>query len=174
LASAIDGGHEGSLLVVLHTAENVPRLLDALIQRHTSLTVRNPNHGDDIEAGCLYIAPPGRHMLVSARGRFVLSDGPKVNYFRPAADPLFESAAAYFGSRVVGVVLTGGGGDGTHGLRAIKRRGGLSVVQHPANVDAPEMPMNALNCDSPDHVLSLVEIAHLLSRLAQETEDATS
>jgi len=168
LVSALDPDYEGSLLIVLHSGMTGPRLLGECIQRHTSLTVEYGRHGQSIEPGRIYLAPPGRHLVVSADGHLALDDGPKVHHVRPAADPLFESAAACFHGRVVGVVLTGGGGDGTRGLQAIKAAGGMSIVQHPAQAEAPQMPMNALNFDSPDQVLSVAEISHLLGPLARQ------
>jgi two-component system chemotaxis response regulator CheB len=89
----------------------------------------------------------------------------KIHFTRPAADPLFQSAALAYGARVVGVVLSGGGGDGTTGLRDIKARGGISIVQEPDQAKNPGMPLQAIKVD-PDYCLPIAEIGPLLMRLS--------
>jgi two-component system chemotaxis response regulator CheB len=103
-----------------------------------------------LEPGQIYVAPPDRHMLLLAPGRIHLDDGSLVHHTRPAVDPLFASAAATFGERVVGVVLSGRGSDGAAGLRTIKHHGGLALVEDPARAAAPQMPMAAVAGDAPE------------------------
>jgi len=157
----------GTLLVVQHTSATSPGYLDRLLQRHTSMPVSYANAGEVMQRGHFYLAPPGCHLTVSRRGTMALDGGPRVNFVRPAADPLFASAAKHFGSRVAGVVLTGFDGDGAAGLQAIKQAGGVSIVQHPAEAEAPDMPMSALNRDKPDYAISLGELGPLLCALAE-------
>jgi two-component system, chemotaxis family, protein-glutamate methylesterase/glutaminase len=167
LAQALSPQFPGSILAVQHTAASSPGALAEIIQRQTSLTVSYARSGALIRAGHIYLAPPDRHLLVSSQGRMVLSDAPKVNHVRPAADLLFETAANYFGQRVVGVVLTGRDGDGAQGLKAITKAKGVRIVQHPAEAEAAEMPMHALNGDSPEFSVSVAELAPLLHALAE-------
>jgi two-component system, chemotaxis family, protein-glutamate methylesterase/glutaminase len=142
-----------------------------IIQQHTPLSVSYGRTGEYAKRGHVYLAPPGQHLVVAPLGYLRSDNGAKVNHVRPAADPLFSSAAAYFGQRVAGVVLTGCDGDGTAGLRAVKKAGGLSIVQHPAEAQAPQMPMSALNGDSPDWSVSIGELAKLLKALAVGQEN---
>jgi two-component system, chemotaxis family, protein-glutamate methylesterase/glutaminase len=94
--------------------------------------------------------------------------GPRENGSRPAIDPLFRSAAASCTTRVIGVLLTGMLNDGTSGLQAIKRCGGLTVVQDPRDAAYGDMPRSAVRHVAVDHVLALQEIPAILAALARE------
>jgi two-component system chemotaxis response regulator CheB len=106
-------------------------------------------------------------MLVGA-GRVRVANGPRENGHRPAADTLFRTAAASYGPRVAGVVLSGTRDDGTAGLRAIHDRGGLAIVQDPEEALFSGMPQSAVLGDHPDFVVSVSEMGDLLTRLARE------
>ena len=159
------GRLDAALLVVLHTSPKGPRYIADMLSQCTPMKVSYGEHGLQIERGNVYIAPPDHHMTIMQQGYLRLDQGPKVQFTRPAADPLFCSAAELYGPRVIGVVLTGGGSDGTAGLRKIKALGGVSVVQDPEEAGAPPMPQNALIGDSPDFKVPLSEMAALLVRL---------
>ena len=88
-----------------------------------------------------------------------LNQGPKVHWTRPAADPLFISAAQAHGRRVLGIVLSGGDSDGAAGLRAITQHGGTAFVQDPNEAAMPSMPISAIMIDHPDVCLPVEEIA---------------
>jgi two-component system, chemotaxis family, protein-glutamate methylesterase/glutaminase len=162
----LPAGLPAAIFVVVHTAPRGPALLPQILAGATVLAVSAAADGQAIERGHVYVAPPDRHVIVEP-GRLRLSDGPKENHSRPAADPLFRSAAEHYGPRVVGVVLTGGDSDGTAGARAIKRQGGLVVVQDPDEARNPGMPRHALLRDHPDFRAPLVQIPALLITLIQ-------
>jgi two-component system chemotaxis response regulator CheB len=117
-----------------------------------------------IAPGHVYLAPAKRH-LVFRNGRLHALAGPRVNRFRPSIDVAFRSAAVTYGHRVVGVVLSGLLDDGTAGLQAIKRCGGLAVVQEPADAEHGDMPASALRYVDADHVAPAAALGGLLSRL---------
>ena len=132
------------ILVVQHVSPHAPSHLPEMLARRTRLAVRHAEMGDLLEAGTVYVAPPGRHLLVSADRRCVLSEGAHVAFSRPAADPLFGSAAEVFGERALGVILTGRLRDGTAGAGAIRRAGGVVLAQDPATSRAAAMPEAAI------------------------------
>jgi two-component system chemotaxis response regulator CheB len=122
--------------------------------------------GERVQQHRIYVAPPGYHLTL-ADGRVWFDMGPTVNRHRPAIDPLFESAAKAYGRRVIGVVLTGFLDDGVAGLAAIKRRGGIAVVQDPADSYARNMPLNALRNVQVDYCLPIAEIGPRLVALVE-------
>ena len=162
LTSGLPETLQAPVLIVLHTHQDGPGLLANVIGRCTPLPVSYGLQTAKIERGHVYFAPPGHHLTVFPPGYLALDQGPKENVTRPAADPLFRSAAALYGPRVIGVVLTGNGADGTAGLRAIKQAGGLIIVQDPGDAKARGMPYSALTHGRPDYRVPLAEIAPLL------------
>lgn len=157
-----------AVLMVQHIAPLTRSVLPRLLERAGPLPAAHARDGEAIRPGRIYVAPPDYHLLVNTEDRrLMLRRGPHENRTRPAIDPLFRSAAAAFGPRVVGVVLSGLLEDGTAGLIAIKACGGVSVVQSPEDAAWPDMPLNALRGDSPDHCVTLAEMPALLNRLAR-------
>jgi two-component system chemotaxis response regulator CheB len=105
---------------------------------------------------------------VLEKGRVRVTRGPKENRFRPAVDPLFRSAAYAYGPRVVGIILSGALGDGTAGLLAVKKFGGIAVVQDPQDAKVPSMPERALEMVSVDHRVPVAQMGELLLKLVNE------
>lgn len=156
-----------AVFIVLHMGPHSTTALPHILARRTKLAVEHARDGEPIENGRIYVALPDRHLLVG-RDTVRVSTGPKENGHRPAVDSLFRTAAAAYGPRVVGVVLSGSRDDGTAGLRAIHARGGLAVVQDPDEALFPGMPQSALAGDHPDFVVPVGEIGSLLSDLARK------
>ena len=159
-----------AVFIVLHVPSNVPSLLPVILKRQTRLAVAHAVDGEPIVHGRAYVAPPDQHLLIDG-GHVNLVHGPKENLHRPSIDALFRSAARWAGPRVIGVVLTGARDDGTVGMRAIKLRGGIGIVQDPYEAPFPSMPLSVLHEVKVDHTVPLREIAPLLNRLARESAD---
>jgi two-component system, chemotaxis family, protein-glutamate methylesterase/glutaminase len=155
-----------AVFIVWHVSPYSTSILPEILNRAGRLKAKHPADGESIEMGKIYIAPPDHHLLLES-GRIRLTKGPKENRFRPAIDPLFRSAAYAYGPRVVGVVLSGALDDGTAGLWAIKDRGGIAVVQDPAEAEQSSMPASALANVQVDHCVPVSEIPPLLVGLTQ-------
>jgi two-component system, chemotaxis family, protein-glutamate methylesterase/glutaminase len=167
ILSAMPRDVEAALLVVLHTADHAGSMLPHILERRGNLPVSHPCDGEPIVRGRVYIAPPGFHMIVED-GSLRVQQGPRENLHRPAIDPLFRSAAAAHGRRVIGVILTGMLDDGTSGLMVVSASGGEAIVQDPQSASFPSMPKSALSHVPNAHVLPLERIAAFLSKLIRE------
>jgi two-component system chemotaxis response regulator CheB len=165
LLEALPADFPAAAVIVLHRSPFYETQLPAVLGRHASIKVTEPADGEPLRSGTAYVAPRDQHVLVED-GRLRLTRGPKEHRTRPAIDPLFRSAAAVYGARVVGVLLSGMGADGVSGLIAIKKAGGISLVQKPEDARFPVMPLNAIARDDVDAVLSIDEIATTLPALA--------
>jgi two-component system chemotaxis response regulator CheB len=121
---------------------------------------------EPIRLGRVYVAPPGMQTYVH-RNKITVRRGPHENLHRPAIDPLFRTAAHHFGSRVVGIVLSGALDDGSAGLAAVKRAGGITIVQDPDDAIFPEMPLNARSRVRPDYCVPARAIPALLQTIVE-------
>jgi two-component system, chemotaxis family, protein-glutamate methylesterase/glutaminase len=167
LAVSLPPDLPAAVFVVLHVPSTGTSALPGILSRHGPLPAAHVKDGEPIERGRIYVTPPDHHVLLRS-GHMHLARGPRENGHRPAVDPLFRSAAREYGTRVIGVVLSGTLDDGTAGLAAIKARGGLAVVQEPADALYPNMPASALEHVRVDHVQPAAAIGELLGRLSVE------
>jgi two-component system chemotaxis response regulator CheB len=167
LFSALPADLPAAVVVAIHTARNPPSQLAAILARAGKLEVSEIRDHERLRRGGLYLAPPDHHLLV--RGEYVrVTRGARENLHRPSIDVLFRSAALARGTAVIGVVLTGELDDGTAGLSAIKRCGGVAVTQAPQDASHSSMPRSALRHVHVDHCVPLAELAALLDRLVRE------
>ncbi len=162
-----------ALFVVLHIWGPGPSYLPEIIARAGPLPARRPENGDPIAPGAIYVAPPDEHMLLE-RDRIVLVHGPRENRTRPAINPLFRSAATEFGPRVVAILLSGMLDDGVAGLWAVKRCGGVVLVQDPAEATYPDMPLAALQDVAVDATLPVAGLAQEIVQRAREPIDLSA
>jgi two-component system, chemotaxis family, protein-glutamate methylesterase/glutaminase len=157
-----------TLFVVVHFPGSASSTLPRILARAGALPAWHARDCEPVTTGRIYVARPNCHMILED-GRVRLTSGPKENGSRPAIDPLFRSAAQRYGPRVIGVVLSGNLNDGTAGLMAIKRHGGLSMVQSLDSALYTGMPRSAVDHVQIDHVASPAELGALLPRLVGET-----
>ncbi|MBA3965658.1 MAG: chemotaxis protein CheB, partial [Nitrospirales bacterium] len=135
--------------------------LDTILSKLSPLPVTFAKNGESLALGRMYLAPPDFHLLID-HNVLVLSKGPRENLWRPLIDTLFRSAAVSFGTRVVGIILTGYLDDGVAGLLAIQRCGGITMVQDPADALYPHLPNNALAHMQVDYCLPVEGLARQL------------
>lgn len=154
------------ILIVQHISADATG--DALLNSLNKIGKLKSIHakqGNRIEPGYIYFAPSDHHLMVEKDGSLLVTKGAQENRSRPAIDPLFRSAAASFGNRTIGILLTGYLDDGTAGLITIQKCGGISIIQDPADADYPDMPTNALNQMTPDFCVPIAEMGGILSTL---------
>ncbi|HSA57362.1 MAG TPA: chemotaxis-specific protein-glutamate methyltransferase CheB [Gemmatimonadaceae bacterium] len=172
---ALPADLDAAVLVVQHMPRGFTESLARRLDRLSALPVTEARAGEPVLANHVYVAPGGRHMLLAAGPSgmaIALSDQDPVWGMRPSADPLFQSVAAGFGGRAVGVVLTGMGRDGAEGLRLVRAAGGWGVVQDRESATVFGMPLIALRHAGADCVAPLREIAAAITRGLRRDEAA--
>jgi len=156
------------ILVVQHLDPRHRSLMADILSRRTRLEVKQAEDGDRLVGGRVYIAPPNRHLLLNGDGTLSLTQTELVHFVRPSADLLFESVAASYKDRAIAVVLSGSGGDGSMGVKAIKKMAGTVLAQDERTSEFFGMPGAAIHSGSVDFVLPLEEIAPALVTLVMK------
>src|SRR4051812_1420804 len=144
---------DAAIFLVLHLSKvGIGTFLHNKLQQFTQLHCMLAQDNMPIKKGTVYIAPPDYHLIIK-KGVMIISNGPQENRWRPSIDVLFRSAAAAYGERVIGVVLTGLLNDGSSGMAAIKKVGGSTIVQDPNEAEYPEMPLSVLSSIEVDYAV---------------------
>jgi len=159
LTAALPPHFAAPVVVVLHVGAETPSVLPQILGRSGPLPAREASDGERLRPGTIYTAIPDHHVLVDEDKTLRLVKGPRENRQRPAIDPLFRSAALAFRSRCIGTILTGTLDDGTAGMLAVKKAGGATIVQDPADAMYASMPQSVLDYVKVDYVLPLAGIA---------------
>ncbi|WP_080588188.1 chemotaxis protein CheB [Rhizobium hidalgonense] len=165
LAAALPATLPVPVLVVLHIGAHRSEL-PAILSAAGPVPAKHAEDGENIQSGCIYLAPPDRHMIV-VDGQLRLLRSPKENCARPAIDPLFRSVAEHYGPAAIGVILTGRLNDGTLGLYEIKRRGGVAIAQDPDDAPYSQMPESAAEHVELDYCLPLAAMPGCLLKLIE-------
>ena len=156
---------DAAVFIVIHVSVNsASDVILQAIQKKTSWKCIVPEDQEKIKNGTIYLAPSDHHMMVE-KGTISITKGAFENHWRPSIDVLFRSAAASYNSCVTGIILTGLLDDGTSGMYAIKRCGGLCMIQDPEEAEFPDMPNNVLHTMEVDYKVSIDEIGYILSDL---------
>ncbi len=165
LLAQLPADFPGSIVVVQHMPEGFTEMFARRLDECCSLNVKEAQSGDLLLAGRVLICPGSRHMKLKRLPLgdiAILSDDPRVNGHRPSADVMFKSVAEEFGQRALGLLMTGMGEDGAHGLGLIKAAGGLTIAQGEQSCVVFGMPKAAIERG---HAMRVVELEALASTL---------
>jgi two-component system, chemotaxis family, protein-glutamate methylesterase/glutaminase len=177
------GGSSGSLQVVLHLLANIPAhfpaaillilhrgysldtMLPDLLVLKSKLTVHEVEEKEKIVAAQVYLAPADYHVLIEKDESLSLDYSEKLNFSRPSIDVSFMSAAAVYGERLTGILLSGANEDGAEGMKTIKEKGGHTIIQDPNEAAVEYMPIQASRKSKIDEVLDTEGILRYLVSL---------
>jgi two-component system chemotaxis response regulator CheB len=148
----------GPVLIAQHMPGNFTTQFSQQLAESSKIRVKEAEHGEAAEPGTVYISPGSHHMRLTSSGRIALDDGPRIAGYRPCADVLMETVAAFAGPMTIGVVLTGMGNDGSRGSLAVKNAGGHVIAQDEATSVIFGMPSEAIKTGAVDQVLPIENI----------------
>ena len=159
-----------TVLIALATPTQPQPMVLQILQGYAHIPMAYAIQGEALKQQQIYLSPPGKHMIVRAGGFVHLDDGNAFDATKPSINRLFAAAAAVYGPRVIGIILSGGTRDGAQGMRDIAKAGGLGIVQRPGDAVEPRMPRNTIQNDHPRHCVDAADIAPLVQRLMANTE----
>ncbi len=157
------------IIMCLHRLKHVRNGFVEALSIKSINPVVEPSDKESIKRGKVYLAPSNYHLSMELGNTFSLSTEDMVNNSRPAIDITLESAAYIFKEKLIGILLSGANRDGAIGMKKIKERGGLTIVQDPAECMIDTMPKAALSITSIDHVLRTDQIIQFFSELNKST-----
>ena len=169
---ALPAGYSLPVIVVQHLHPLQTGTALTYFCKGCDLLLKDAEDKEPIQPGTVYFAPANYHLMVEDEHIFSLSVDEKVNYTRPSIDVLFESASDVYGPALIGIILSGGNQDGSAGLRTIKMRGGIAVVQDPESAEVPFMPEAAMAAVEVDYVLTPEKIGEYLCGVGKHDDEA--
>jgi two-component system chemotaxis response regulator CheB len=156
-----------AVVLVQHMPGTFTSQLSVQLAEVASVRVKEAEENEALCPGTFYVCPGSHHLRISLGGRLRLDDGPRISGYRPCADVTFETAAAYAGANLVGVVLTGMGSDGAQGVQAVKAARGLVLAQDEASSVIFGMPAEAIRTGAVDHVVGIDEMYAAIDKYVQ-------
>jgi len=154
----IPGDTGAAFVVVQHLSPKFNTLMDELLARHSTMTVKLADDGEYLQQNRIYVMRPSRNIIVSD-GRLFLNDIRRTNHPNLPIDQFFKSLAADAQNRSIGIVLSGTGSDGSHGVKALREAGGLVMVQQPEDAEFDGMPVSAIRTGYVDAIGAIGELA---------------
>jgi two-component system chemotaxis response regulator CheB len=156
------------IIAALHRLKHVRHGFVEVVSLKSALKIVEPEDKESIRKGMVYLAPANYHLAVELGNYFSLSTEDMVNNSRPAIDITLSTAAYVYRNKLIGILLSGANRDGGLGMKNIKDKGGLTVVQEPSDCMIDTMPKAALSLTSIDYTLTIDQIIDLLKELYQQ------
>lgn len=158
------------IIVAMHRLKHVRHGFLEVVSMKSRLRIVEPDDKESIRKGTVYLAPANYHMSVELGNYFALSTEEMVNSSRPSIDITLSSAAYAYRNRLIGILLSGANRDGGMGMKSIKDRGGLTIVQEPTECMMDTMPRAALSLTKIDNILTVDQIIELINELCHKTK----
>ncbi|NOX18400.1 MAG: chemotaxis protein CheB [Chlorobi bacterium] len=156
----LDYCENAAFLIVQHGPQWMLETFAESLAKITTMSVKLGENGDEVSPGNIFIAPGEKHLVLAKDTlQIELLDGDPINFVKPAADPLFKSVALSFGSKSIGIVLTGMGKDGSVGCGFIRAAGGKIFVENPSTAILPSMPQSVILLGLADKILNVEELS---------------
>lgn len=153
------------IIIVVHRPEEKKSKMRSVFQSHCKVQIFEPEGKTNIHSNKIYLAPPGVHLVFTAKNTIDIDKGKLVQYSRPSIDVLFMSAARYHQANLIGILVTGSNEDGARGMQVIGENGGYTIVQDPNEARLNRMPKAAIKLRNPDKIYAQDEIINFLKRL---------
>jgi len=157
------------IIVAMHRLKHVRHGFLEVVSMKSRLRIVEPDDKESIKKGIVYLAPANYHMSVELGNYFSLSTEEMINSSRPSIDITLSSAAYVYRQRLIGILLSGANRDGGLGMKSIKDKGGLTIVQDPSECMIDTMPKAALSLTNIDYSLKVDQIIELLNELDYKT-----
>jgi two-component system chemotaxis response regulator CheB len=151
-----------TVIIIIHRKKNFFSEIEKLFAENSRMLLREISDKEPIMNNTIYIAPANYHSLVENEGFFSLDVSDAVWYSKPSIDVTFESVAEVYKDRVTAVLFSGANQDGAEGLLKLRRKGALTIAQHPEDAEMTEMPQAAIDIHAAEYILRTTEIFELL------------
>lgn len=168
ILSQLPKGFPLPIIMALHRLKHVRHGFVEALSLKSVVQVTEPDDKETIKKGGVYLAPANYHMSVELGNNFALSTEEMVNNSRPAIDITLGTSAYVYKDKLIGILLSGANRDGALGMKHIKDRGGLTIVQDPTECMIETMPKAAMSVTSIDHILKVDQIVDFLKELDKQ------
>lgn len=172
ILNGLPADFELPLIMCLHRLKHVRHGFVEALNIKSQTVIEEPNDKDVIKKGKIYLAPSNYHLSIELGNSFSLSTEDMVNNSRPSIDITLDTAAYVYRNKLIGILLSGANRDGAMGMKKIKDRGGLTIVQNPAECMIDTMPTAAMRLTQIDHVLNTAQILEFLLELHKKYKQA--
>ena len=168
LLATLPPDFELPIIMCLHRLKHVRHGFVEALNIKSAIEITEPEDKEPIKKGKIYLAPANYHLLIELGNTFALSTDEMMNNSRPAIDLTLETAAYVYKQRLIGILLSGANRDGAWGMKKIKDRGGMTVIQDPASCMIDTMPAAAQKLTSIDYTLSIAGLTDFFKELDKQ------